>query len=394
MGKRSNGEGSIYKRKDGKWCASYFIDTNEGQKRKYLYGKTQKEVKDRLKKLQEENSKGLYTVTSDMLFETWMFEWLQNYKKRSLKQTSFDNYLINYETHIRGSKIGKTHLNQLTGAKLQSFYNEKLQSNNLDDKGLSERTVRYLKILINGALEQAIKNDLIIKNPNKATVLPSKKHIEIIPLSAEELMTLLSKSTDSALYPLIFLEVYTGLRRGEILGLKWEDIDFDSKRLYVRRNLCRVSTEPGSVTKTKLVLMDPKTAKSKRIIPLSNDVISVLDDHRKAQNIIKKQNHDIYNDQNTVFAKNNGDFLDPREMLRDFHKLLKKIGIRKCRFHDLRHSFASLLLNSGESPKVIQELLGHSTITTTMDIYSHLNDSTKSNSIDKLSTILTSDNKI
>lgn len=215
--------------------------------------------------------------------------------------------------------------------------------------------MEYLHIIIGSALEQAYKNEMIAKNVNEFTVLPKKEEKEIEPLTIEDLEKVLRVAKETDLYSLILLEVFTGMRKGEILGFQWENVDLEKKVLWVRKNLCRVeNNDEEDGRKTKLILLEPKTKKSIREIPLSEEAVKVLKMHKRKQNEQKMLYRDIYQDNGVVFAKADGSFEDPREVLRRFHKILKKAGVRKCRFHDLRHTFASILINEGESMKVIK----------------------------------------
>ena len=345
-----------------------------------MYGKTQKSVKEKLKEL--ENYEEPKAQTTTLL--GWMLEWMEQYKKNVLKITTYENYLGYIRTHVQGSDIADIPLEKLSTSALQKFYNMKLKGT-AQRKQLSRRTVEYLHTIIGSALEQAYKNEMIAKNVNEFTVLPKKEEKEIEPLTIEDLEKVLRVAKETDLYSLILLEVFTGMRKGEILGLQWENVDLEKKVLWVRKNLCRVeNNDEEDGRKTKLILLEPKTKKSIREIPLSEEAVKVLKIHKRKQNEQKMLYRDIYQDNGVVFAKADGSFEDPREVLRRFHKILKKAGVRKCRFHDLRHTFASILLNEGESMKVIQELLGHSTITTTMDIYSHVTKETKKRSIEIL----------
>lgn len=379
MAKRSNGEGSIYKRKDGKWCACKYIDIGGGKfRRKYVYGKTQKIVREKLKAMADyAQPKEIKEIT----LEEWMLRWLDRYKKGVLKQTTYESYLMNINAHIKGSYLGSMELTKITTDLLQNFYNQKLQGT-IDGKVLSRRSVEYLRTIIGSSLKQACRNDLISKNVNEYTVLPRKTAKEIEPLTVKELQQILQAAKGTDIYALLILEAYTGMRKGELLGLQWENIDFDKKVLHVKKNLCRIQNpDMGSKKKSILVLMEPKTRKSIRTIPLSEEVINVLKVHKKEQLLQKMKYRDIYMDNDMVFAKLDGDYEDPRALLDKFHGVLDKAGVRHCRFHDLRHTFASILLNEGESMKVIQELLGHSSISTTMDIYSHVTEETKEKTI-------------
>lgn len=386
MAKRSNGEGTIYKRSDGRWCAACYVNVKGGgAKRKYVYAKTQKEVRDKLKALE------MYTEPMEetkITLEGWMYRWLEIYKKETLKRTTYENYVLNIQTHIAGSEIGKTELSKIDTDILQKFYISKLRGEN-GKKALSNRTVEYIHTLIGGALQQAYKNELIKKNYNDFTVLPKKEDKEIVPLNLYEIASIVKASEDTPIYALLILEIFTGMRKGEILALQWKNIDFENKSIYVKQNLCRVNKEePTERNKTELVLMLPKTKKSIRRIPINDEVVRVLRRHQYEQNKYKEEFNKIYKDNDIVFAKCDGSFQDPRELLHKFHKILEKAGVRKCRFHDLRHTFASLLLQAGEAPKIIQELLGHSSITTTMDVYTHVADNGKIGAIQKLNDLL------
>ncbi len=382
MSKRANGEGTIYKRQtDGLWCASIYIESNGKYKRKYIYAKTQKQVKEKLNNLKNISSKGIDVERGDISLDKWVLEWLQSYKIHTLKITTYENYFLNYQVHIRNSEIGNIPIKKLTTRQLQIYYNHLLRNKK---KNLSIRTVRYIASIINGALEQAVKSNILIKNVNKGCVLPKKEKIEIQPLTVNEIEKLLETAKGNSLYPIILLEIFTGMRKGEILGLQWKDVNFIDKELYVRNNLARINDEgkyDDEKNHTKLALLNPKTAASKRTIPLNDKVIDELKKHKNRQNRLKMKNRLVWEEQDMVFCKSNGLFYDPRKLLEEYHQLLKKAGIRKSRFHDLRHTFASILLNQGESIKTIQSLLGHADITTSMAIYAHLSEDKKRETI-------------
>lgn len=384
MSKRSNGEGTIYKRANGTWCASYYMNTLSGKKRKSLYGKTQKEVREKLKKALQENDGKISTDREDMKFETWMLIWLDEYKKNNLKITTYENYRINIEKHICGSNIGKTALNKLTTQSLQMFYNSKFKGEEKEEP-LSARTVHYLHTIINGAMKQAQKEHLIKENVNVNVELPKKERQEMKVMKVEDMRKLLEVAKDGEYYVLIMLELQTGLRKGEILGLQWDDIDLEKKELTIRHNLCRITDDNG---KAKYVLLEPKTASSKRTLPLNEGMVSLLQSHKSQQVERIEKLGSIYADPNIVFADESGNFISPRKLLQEFHNLLERAEIQKCRFHDLRHSFASLLLQKGESVKVIHELLGHSMISTTLDIYTHTSEEIKRKGIANIAGLL------
>lgn len=386
MKKRSNGEGTICKRSDGRWMGQLVVDIGDGQyKRKAIYGKSQKEVKDKLEQLKTESKMGRVIETSSMPLEQWMTIWIENYKP-NLKITTKEDYELYINTHIKGSDLGKIPLNKLKTSDLQKFYNAKLAGTYKGQKQrLSPTTVRYINIIIRSALKQAVNNHMINENVSSAVVLPKKNKVEMVPFTKEEVGKFLIIARQDRLYALYLLEMMTGLRRGEILGLKWEDIDFQNKRISVIHNLCRVKNmDENSDKKYKMVLMSPKTQSSKRVVPINDFMINELKEHKKQQEEEKKLYADCYKDYGMVFCKSDGDYIYPRNFLRQYQNLLQKAGLEKKRFHDLRHTVASLLINANENPKVIQQLLGHSNISTTLDIYAHVMGDTINKSVDKL----------
>lgn len=387
-----NSLGSVCKRKDGKWMGQIFLNTNEGRKRKYVYGDTKKEAQGKLRELISKSSDGVLIEESNITLSVWFLKWLEIYKKNQLKITTYQNYMLNYAVHIKDSPIGMIKLKDLRADHLQHFYNNKLKNANEDKPGgLSPRTVKYLATLISGALSQAEKNGLIQKNVAKATVIPKQVKPESKPFLKEELERLLDtvKEMDILLFTAILLDSTTGLRRGELLGLQWQDIDFNTRMLSVKRSLARITTDdPEKKVKFELIFQSPKTSKSIRRVPL---IPAVLKQLRKYQFIQKEQRialGECYTDMDLIFCRYDGLPFEPRAFLRQYHKALNNAGLPMKRIHDLRHTFATLLLEAGENPKVVQELLGHEDIATTMNIYSHVNSAPKIEAVSKLSKYL------
>lgn len=386
MKKRSNGEGTICKRSDGRWMGQTIIDTGYGQvKRKTVYGKTQREVKEKLERLKSDEKQGRVIETSDMPLEQWMEIWIANYKP-DLKITTKEDYELYINTHIKGSGLGSIPLNKLKTTDLQNFYNKKLAGTYEGQKRkLSPTTVRYIHVIIKSALKQAVNNRMINENVGNAVVLPKKNKVQIVPFTKEEVNRFLSVAQNDRLYALYLLEMMTGLRKGEILGLQWNDIDFENKRINVIHNLCRIkSTDEKTDKKYEMLLMSPKTQSSKRSIPINDFMVDELKKHKSRQEKEKKSYADCYNDLGMIFCKPDGNYIYSRDFLRQYQNLLSKAGLEKKRFHDLRHTVASLLINANENPKVVQQLLGHSNISTTLDIYAHVMGETMNKSVDKL----------
>lgn len=386
MSKRGNGEGTICKRSDGRWMGQIVITTGYGQsKRKTVYGKSQREVREKLEALKADRKQGRVIETSDMPLEEWMDIWITNYKP-DLKITTKQNYQLYIDTHIKGSDLGKIPLNRLKTTDLQTFYNEKLKSTIKGrTKLLSPTTVRYIHIIIKSALKQAVSNRMINENAGDAVVLPKKNKVEIVPFDIEEVNRFLAVAKEDRLYALYLLEMMTGLRRGEILGLQWQDIDFADKKINVVHNLSRIQTiDKSGEKKYELVLTSPKTQTSIRSVPINDFMVEELKQHKLRQDKEKELYNEVYNDLGMVFCRVFGEYLNPRDFLRQYQRLLYKAGLERKRFHDLRHTVASLLINADENPKVIQQLLGHSNISTTLDIYAHIMGETMSKSVEKL----------
>lgn len=378
--KRSNGEGTIFKRKDGRWCGAYY-DLEPIPKRHFVYARTQSEVK---RKLKEKMANPIGTYKTTYTLAEWIVYYLENYKKNEIKITTYGTYLETFKKHIEKSGLGSLRLDKITTSHLQQFYNEKVKA------GYNPKTVKHMNVIINSALDKAFKLGYIRTNPNILVTLPKKKTYVGKTLTSIEVMKILNEARNDDLYPLIIFTIYSGLRKGEVMALKWADIDFENRQVKVVGNLCRIIAEPNNKGRMthKYQIMEPKTDKSRRIVPLMDIAIDALQIQKSRQDKEKEKLADLYNDEDLVFAKYNGDFINQRLFMDHFHKFLDRYNITQIRFHDLRHTFASLLLEAGESPKVVQELLGHSNISTTMDIYAHLSNDAKIRAIKNLNGLI------
>lgn len=219
MAKRTNGEGTIYKRSDGRWCAAFYV----GNKRKFLYGKSQKEVKDKLRKLKEESElNGDLMLSNDLTLANWVLEYLEQYKKNDLKVTTMTTYMTFYRKHIKDSLIGERVIQDILTADLQKYYNKKLA------EGLSAKTVRHLSVIIREALSQAVCLKYIKSNPHDGVILPKKAKFVGNTLSQADVTKLLNEAKYEPLYPLIMTAILSGMRKGELLGLQWQNVDLEN----------------------------------------------------------------------------------------------------------------------------------------------------------------------
>lgn len=331
--------------------------------------------------MEEEKENEQLTDTGSLTLQSWVFQYLKDYKVNEIKASTMNTYMTFYRKHIEGSDIGEMELQKIQTNDLQRYYNRKLE------EGLSAKTVRHLSVIIREALTQAVRLKYIRNSPQAGVILPKKEKYEGKTLSQSDVLKLLKEAVDEPLYPLIMTAVLTGMRKGEILGLQWKNVDLDNGYIMVEKSLCRVadSMDEKGRYRTKLVLLEPKTVTSKRIIPITSQLVDILKHHKERQEEYKREAIDFYNSElNLVFANYLGGFMSEREVLRGFYAVLDKYEIPRVRFHDLRHTFASLLMESETDSKVIQELLGHSSISTTLDIYTHLKMGQKRSSIDKM----------
>ena len=264
---------------------------------------------------------------------------------------------------------------------LQGLINEMYQSK------LSVRTIELVRIILHSAFKQALKNKLVYENVVENTVLPKKQRKEIRVMTTEE-QELLSKELISSYIGRGHLfGLYTGLRRGELLSLKWSDFDEEGQVIHVNKSLNRVKSYDEEGGKTKLVVTSPKTEKSVRVVPLIEKAYDLLVMHKRIQEEYRKKLGDVYADNNLIFSSNLGTYIDPGNFNRKLTEIAKKAEIPHLTPHVLRHSFATRGLEANVSLKAMQEILGHSSITVTGDIYTHVMLEQKRKEINKLNDV-------
>lgn len=358
--RRGNGEGSISRRKDGRWEARYTVQTVKGWKRKVLYGKTRKEVAEKLTKAMAGRDSGLTFDAGKQTVGEYLARWLEVSVRHNVRPRTLDNYRYHVRHHLTPA-LGHIKLKALSSAHVQSFYRAKL------DGGLASSSVRYTHAVLHRALKQALKWGLVPRNVAEAVDPPKVEQEEANALSPTEVMTLLSEARGERFEALYVLAVHTGLRQGELLGLRWDDVDLGSGTLRVVRQLQNVRDGSG------LVFSPLKNGKGRRTIRLTNTAAKALRHHRKQQAEEKLRAGPLYKDRGLVFATGIGTPLSPSNVhSRSFKPLLKRAKLPDIRFHDLRHTCATLMLSQGVNPKIAQEILGHSNISQTMDTYSHM----------------------
>jgi integrase len=357
--KRGNGEGSIHRRKGGGWCAQYTVYTAKGRKRKTLYGKTRLEVAAKLAKALSDREGGITFDADNLRLGDYLQRWLEDSKKGSVKRVTYEGYARQVRNHLVPT-LGWIKLRALTPAHLRGLYREKTET------GLSARTVGYIHTTIHNALEQAVKDGLVPRNVADVVKPPQLCKEEIQPLTPAQTKSFLEAVGGHRFEALYVLAVTAGPRQGELLGLKWEDIALDRKLLQVKRTLS--STKGGEP-----IFSNPKTAKGRRSVKLTARAVEALRRHRERQLEEREEVAGLWQNHGLVFPTRIGTPMSRHNLVaRSFKPLLKRAGLPEIRFHDLRHTCATLMLAVGANPKVAQETLGHANVTITLDTYSHL----------------------
>ncbi|MGI9061942.1 MAG: tyrosine-type recombinase/integrase [Ktedonobacteraceae bacterium] len=370
MARRGHGEGSIYQRSDGRWAASI---TLEDRKRKTFYGKTRKEVQEKLQMALHEQKQGMLATGPEQTLKQYLEHWLEEVHKPTIRVSTYVNYRRFLDNHIL-PELGHLHVNKLTPQKVQAFYTKKLK------EGLAPGSVRDIHMVLHKALENAVRWRFVGRNVCDDVSPPRQVKHEIQALTKEQAQQLLQTAQGHKLEGLITVALATGMRRGELLGLRWQDINIEDKSLQIRRTMARLGKE-GVVTS------QPKTQKSKRNIVLPQFVVEVLKQHHIHQLETRIRVGTAWEENDLVFPNGFGRFLDQGQLHVMFQNFLKYAGLPPMRFHDLRHSAATFLLSMGVHPKVVQEILGHSNISMTMDTYSHVLPSMQTDAMDKMNDL-------
>lgn len=362
--RRSNGEGNIRKRKDGRWEGRYtagYDPATGKQIFKSVLGKSQAEVKEKLKRAIEGNKDIDIIKAEEYTVGQWMDVWYETYCIIKVRRSSHQTYRGYIDNHIK-PYIGSIKLNKLTTLDLQRLYGKLLKSGRIvrpemvkDNPGLSSKSVRNVHNVISAAMDKAKAEKLISRNPADDCVLPERQHIEMQTLTADELQAFFREAKKSNLFEFYYTDLSTGLRRGEILGLKWTDIDFEEQTIRIRRQILRLE---GEVQEAPL-----KTKNSYRTISISQELAEILKEKQK-----KEQEFSAY-----VFPSPiTGGPRSPDALRSTLLRILERAGLQKIRFHDLRQTFATLALQNGVDPKTLSGMLGHFSAGFTLDTYAHV----------------------
>jgi integrase len=377
MGKkkeRGNGSGTVYPRrnKQGKiigYRGSYF---GPDGKRRYVSAKRKGDAERALREAMTDAERGFVFDGGTLTLEDYLTRWLKDSVENTVRRSTFAQYKSVVNRHLIPA-LGRLKLKSITPAHARSLYREKL------DSGLAPRTVQYIHVTLHKALKQAVMDGLISRNVTDAVKPPQAHKKEVKPLTPAEVASLLSAASGDRLETLYVTAVHTGLRRGELLGLKWTDIDLDARTLSVQRSLDKDGT-----------FNPPKRNKSRRTVKLTPQATEALKGHRARQNEERLQLGLLWEDWGLVFPNRSGKPMNADNLYhRNFKPLLKKAGLSGFTFHSLRHTCATLLLSKNVNPKIVCEMLGHATISQTMDTYSHVMPGMSDVAADALESALT-----
>ena len=430
-GRRGNGEGSIYERKKGQWAAvvttGYKADGKPN--RKFMYGKTRAEVADKLREVQNQIAAGGITDPGKLTVGDWLNLWLESYVRPNVRQSTYESYRLQLDNHLIPG-LGHKRLNKLTTTDIQVFYKDLLENGNklrvrnkdtdtleCPGYGLAPSTLVCIRNILKAALEQAVIERKIPINPARATKAPKVEKREMNILSQEEIAQFLDTTTHYRYYAAYVLALSTGIRRGEVLGLPWSNVypgaswdaldavlvkEIDKLTLWDTDALEAILAATGIVLEQPIIYIKqqlsdlkdgpqlevPKTTLSRRSIDVPVDTALMLIFQRYLQLKEKKEVGKGYNADDLVFCTNTGAYVPPRTFTRIFHTALAHAGVKKVRFHDLRHTVATMLLEDGAQLNSVQELLGHYNAAFTATQYGHVTKRMKKETTDRLGTML------
>ncbi len=369
--KRANGQGSIYQRKDGRWAGAAFVLTADGTyKRVPVYGSSAEEVDTKLTALKNRSNLGLPAEASGWTVGNYADYWLSYVVPAKLRPTTLARYRCLIDRYVVPA-IGKKRLAALSSAEVRLMLAKTAATRTPGRPGqdeaarpsVSSRTVQQTHAVLRSMLSHAMREELISRNVARLVQPPAPDRTEIQPWTEDEARVFLAASRGHRLHALFVVALALGLRRGEVLGLRWSDVDFVTGQLRVWQTLQRVRGEG-------VVFGPPKSRRSRRVLTMPAVVRSALLRHRAQQQTEKSSGEWV--ETGLVFPTSTGRHLEPRNLNTAFGRLLVRSGVRAIRFHDLRHTCATLLLARGVSARVVMDILGHSQIAVTMNTYAHV----------------------
>jgi integrase len=376
--RRINGEGTISgPRKDGRYVGAFYARTTAGtSKRVYVYGKTWEEARDRLVEEQAKALRGIPVAAEPWRLAAYLDYWLENVVRPSRRAATYSLYETVVRVYLKPG-LGHYGLRRLSVPIVQQFLNAKLA------EGKSVRNVHMMRQVLSAALTRATREELISRNVARLAELPAWEPADVRPWSADEALAFLRAAKDDLLYPAFVLLILYGMRRGEVLGLRWQDIDLEAGNLRVRQQIQRIQGQ--------LRLGAVKTKAGNRDLPIPPLAHAALLLRRQQQAADKEAFGRAWTDTGLVFTTRSGLPVEPRNLVRSFRRICEHDKIRLIKVHHLRHTTASLLKKLKVPPRDAQMILGHAHISTTMQIYTHVDQEARDEALTGLGRLLSSE---
>ena len=373
--RNAQGGGTIRQRPDGRWEARYTAGRDSGtgkQVQRSIYGATQKEVRQKLQQVCIDIDTGIYTEPARLTVGAWLDIWVTEYTG-NLKPVTLQLYKDRIRLHIK-PYIGALSLNSLKSPAIQNMYNT------LKDK-IAPGTIINIHAILHKALQQAIIIGYIRVNPSDGCILPRNERKKITPLDNDDISRFLQAIQGHKYENLFIVDLFTGMRQGEILGLTWDCIDYINGSIYIYQQLQKERIKNG-----RYLFVPLKNNKPRNITP-APFVMETLKRQYREQIQIRMAVNELWNQgdlSNLVFTNDTGGHLSHFTVWEEFKKITSALGIEGARFHDLRHSYAVASLHAGDDIKTVQENLGHHTAAFTLDVYGHVTDQMKKDSADRM----------
>ena len=372
--RRTNGDGSVYKRQDGYWVGAFYARTVSGaRKRVVVYGKSLDEVRDKLGKAQQQARSGIPLADESWRLGPYLEHWLENFVKRNRRPATYNLYEMMVRIYLTPGLGGRA-LTDLSVVNVQRFFDSRIEA------GDSVRKVQVMRTVLSSALTRAVREELIVRNVARLVELPHSQRATIRPWSGDEAKAFLAAAKADPLYAAFVLLIFYGLRRGEALGLRWEDIDFDAGMIKIRQQLQRVRRE--------LFVAPVKTTAGKRDLPLLDVVRDALKLQEAQQAADKLAMGSAWADTGLVFTTRTGRPVEPRNLVRSFRRICDSSDIRVIKVHHLRHTVGSLLKDLKVPARDAQTILGHTRISTTLEIYTDTDEAARRDALTRLHDLL------